>query len=361
MRPVSHASLLGFLLLAVCATLSSAPATQRPTRPNERTTSQAPQSDPAAQSQPGPKAPRVQWVSAASIASRLDLSLQWLEPERKFRLKNSRNQYDFEVDSRECELAGERVFLGEAVRMVKGQPSFSLIDADKLVIPIIRPGEGASRVPGLKTIVLDPGHGGNDAGMINKRLGICEKNIALDTVLRLQKILQQEGYRVVLTRKDDRKIELPDRPGLAEKADADLFVSVHFNSVESGVEKVTGVEVFTLTPRYQLSTDQKPDPQYANIPNPGNATDHWNTVLGSAVHRRLLRDLEVPDRGLKRGRLAVLRLSTCPAILVESGYLSNDTEARKLGTPQYRQRIAEAIAIGIKDYAIAIDAARRRK
>ncbi|MFA5265187.1 MAG: N-acetylmuramoyl-L-alanine amidase, partial [Opitutaceae bacterium] len=245
--------------------------------------------------------------------------------------------------------------------MVKGQASFSLIDADKLLAPIMQPGSGASSVPGLKTIVLDPGHGGNDAGMINKHLGICEKNLTLDTVLRLKKVLESNGYRVILTRKDDRRVELPERPAVAEKADADLFVSVHFNSVEQGAEKVTGVEVFTMTPQYQLSTDQKTDPQYASIPNPGNAQDHWNAVLGFSVHKRLLQDLEIPDRGLKRGRLAVLRLCVCPAVLIESGYLSNEAEARKLGTSKYRQRIAEAIAAGIHDYAIAIDAARRMR
>ncbi|MFA5264253.1 MAG: hypothetical protein WC378_10535, partial [Opitutaceae bacterium] len=164
MRSVGHAALLCTSLLAGCSALSSAPVAQRPTRPNAvpsdyRQTENAPSQAPS-----GHKALRVQWVPAASFASRLGLSFSWVEPNRKFRLKGVRGVYDFEMDSRECELAGQRVFMGEAARMVKGQASFSLIDADKLLAPIMQPGSGASSVPGLKTIVLDPGHGGNDAG-----------------------------------------------------------------------------------------------------------------------------------------------------------------------------------------------------
>lgn len=114
-----------------------------------------------------------------------------------------------------------------------------------------------------------------------------------------------------------------------------------------------------MTPQYQMSADQQPDPQYQNSAQPGNANDHWNILIGYYLHRNLLKELDVPDRGLKRGRLAVLRGASCPAVLVESGYLSNETEAKKLATPQYRQKIAEALLDGIKDYATALDAARR--
>ena len=146
-----------------------------------------------------------------------------------------------------------------------------------------------------------------------------------------------------------------------EAAGAQLFISLHFNSVENKADSVTGVEVFTLAPQWQLSSDQKPDPVYAPLHNPGNDHDHWNTVIGASLHKALLDELKVSDRGMKRSRFAVLRLAPCPAVLVESGYLSNDAEARRIATPQYRQKIAEAIAEGVDHYAQSLEAARRAR
>jgi N-acetylmuramoyl-L-alanine amidase len=334
---------------------------QRPMRPGETKAAPALPSSTNTPSQGSPKFPRTEWVSAGAFASKNALSLDWSEGQKRFQLKDRSLTLSFEIDSRECDLDGQRCFLGEAVRLIKGQPSFPKIDAEKLLLPFIKPGQGMPRQAPLRTIVIDPGHGGNDSGMINRRLNLQEKVLTLDTAQRLKKLLEVDGYRVVLTRRDDRYIELPDRAAIADKVGADLFVSIHFNSVEQGAEKVTGVEVFTMTPQYQLSTDQKPDPQFAHIANPGNSFDHWSLVLASKVHGRLLRGLAVPDRGLKRGRLAVLRLAPCPAVLVESGYLSHDAEARKLATPEYRQRIAEAIAKGVRDYSSTFGPAHKQR
>jgi N-acetylmuramoyl-L-alanine amidase len=352
-RLVCFGALVCSLLMASCSALDSAPVKSTPTRPETvKKGAKSAQSSPAT-------APRVEWVAATSLASRMGLKFSWVEQDKKFQIKGATGVFEFNVDSRECTLRDERAFLGEAVRMVKGQPSFTRTDADRMVEPIIRPGSRQKTVPALKTIVLDPGHGGGDSGMVNKKLGLQEKVLALDTAFRLKKLLEEEGYKVIMTRSNDQYIELLDRPDVATKAEADLFVSIHFNSVEQGAERVTGVEVFTMTPQYQLSADQQPDPQFQNTAQPGNANDHWNILIGYYMHRNLLKDLGVSDRGLKRGRLAVLRGATCPAVLVESGYLSNDAEAKKIATPQYRQKIAEAMLDGIKDYGTALSAARR--
>lgn len=355
-RLVCFGALVCSLLLASCSSLDSAPVKSSPTRPGAATKARGVSK--AAQASTF-KAARVEWVSASSLASRMGLKLVWVEADKKFQLKGASGIFEFNVDSRECTVRGDRAFLGEAVRMVKGRPSFSRVDAEKFVEPVVRPGFRQKSIPSLKTIVLDPGHGGSDSGMVNKKLGLLEKVLTLDTAFRLKKLLEEEGFKVVLTRSKDQYIELLDRPDVAKKIDADLFVSIHFNSVEQGAERVTGVEVFTMTPQYQMSADQQPDPQFQNTSQPGNANDHWNIVIGYYMHRNLLKELDVPDRGLKRGRLAVLRGASCPAVLVESGYLSNETEAKKLATPQYRQRVAEALVDGIKDYATALEAARR--
>lgn len=115
-----------------------------------------------------------------------------------------------------------------------------------------------------------------------------------------------------------------------------------------------------MTPQYQLSADRRLDDQVP-VFNPGNAMDVWNSVLGYHVHREMLISLKVPDRGLKRGRYAVLRLARCPAVLIEAGFLSHDGEARRVGTPQYRQEIAAAIATGVRHYAATLAAVRAQQ
>lgn len=294
------------------------------------------------------------------LGSRFGLRFVWLDPDhRRFALQNRTQRLEFELDSRECEICGLRVFLGEPVRLIRGVPALSRTDLDLFVTPIVRPGYGAPRLRAVRTIVIDPGHGGRDTGKVNSRLGLMEKTLTLDTAKRVKRLLEASGFRVVLTRTSDRYVGLADRPEVAERCHADLFVSIHFNSVVTGADRVTGVETFTMTPQGQLSTDGESD-QFTNIFNPGNANDYWNTVLGACLHRAVLGELRTPDRGLKRGRLAVLRLAHCPATLIESGYLSNDTEARRLALPQVREEIAEAIVNGIKAYAADVEAVRRR-
>jgi N-acetylmuramoyl-L-alanine amidase len=86
----------------------------------------------------------------------------------------------------------------------------------------------------------------------------------------------------------------------------------------------------------------------------GNRFDHWNTAASYAMHRELIENLKVSDRGLKRARWKVLVLAPCPATYVEAGYLSNDGEARKVATPAYRQKLAEGISSGVKAYAATL-------
>ncbi len=384
--PAPLIALLGVLALAACSVSNSAPL-QRPTRPGQplaspqeaSALSHTPSASPSAQTTPAPKAssssqakssatqgkqpgssahPSNQYVPFAPLAATFGYKILWTEPEKKFQLKTRAQTLEFEVNSRDHELGGLRVFFGEPIRMIKGEPHLSRIDADRILTPFLRPGYGVKVPDELKTIVLDPGHGGKDAGKVSESLKIQEKTLTLDTALRLKKLLEADGYKVVLTRSDDRSIELPERPEVAEKAGADLFISIHFNSVENGAERVTGVETFSMTPKNQLSTSLEAD-QYVHVANPGNVNDHWNFVLASSIHRKLLGELKASDRGLKRARWAVLRLAPCPAVLVESGYISNEAEAKKLLKGDYRQRIAEAIAEGVRAYALSVETARR--
>ena len=352
------AALAGLCLLAAGGVFASAPAVSPPPRPGATAAASA-SATPAAPALSTVRFGHVEYVDAADFGGHFGLKFAWLEDEKRFQLKSAATKWEIRVDSRESMIDGLRVFLGDPVRLSKGRPYFSRIDAERLLTPILQPGWGETRVPALKTIVLDPGHGGKDTGKVNERLKVQEKDLALDTALRLKQRLEQDGYRVALTRNDDRAVELTERATVARQEQADLFLSIHYNSVENDVERVTGVEVYAMTPQHQLSADRKPDDQ-VEVFNDGNRYDHWNAVLGDVVHRQLLNELKVSDRGLKRGRLAVLRLAPCPAVLIESGYLSQDAEARKLATPAYRQKIAEAIADGVQAYAAILDGLRRK-
>lgn len=312
----------------------------------------------------------VEYVDAVAFGMRFGLKAELSAGARKLVLKSKWTTLEFEADTRECAVNGLRVFLGEAARDYKGGLYLSQIDAERFIGPMLLPGLNQSAVPPLRIIMLDPGHGGIDPGMQNKRLELNEKTLALDTAQRLKALLEAQGYKVFLTRTSDRHLsknkreDLQMRAEMAQRAGADLFISIHFNSVASKADTVTGVETFTMTPRYQYSTggtsDDRDDDEVKQA-NPGNRNDAWNSLLGYTFHRELLGSLGASDRGLKHARFAVLRLVSCPAVLVESGYLSNDTEAKKIGTPAYRQKIADAIASGVRVYANALEGERRRR
>ena len=195
--------------------------------------------------------------------------------------------------------------------------------------------------------------GGNDPGKSNPKLGVNEKTFALDVALRTGRLLVAGGHRVVLTREDDSFVSLPQRAVIAGVARAEVFVSIHFNALADD-RKTSGVEVYSFAPRFQRSSNAW-SPAVPNdtedYASPGNRFDHWNTVLAHAIHRRFVVDLKTPDRGKKLMHLAVLRPLQCPGVLVECGFLTSNTEARKIATPAYRQQLAVTLAAGFATIA----------
>jgi N-acetylmuramoyl-L-alanine amidase len=301
----------------------------------------------------------VDYVDAADFGKKFGLKAAWIKAGDRLALRSENIRIELEHDSREISFNGIRVFMGEGARIHRRTLRISKIDAERLLTPLLRPASVPGSVPSLQVIALDAGHGGRDPGKENKKLRVNEKTFTLDVVRRAEKLLTQQGYKVLLTRKSDTYVELGDRPAAATRAGADLFISVHFNAVASNVERVSGTETYTMTPQYQRSAGDSDRDSMDGIANPGNANDHWNALLGYHMQRAMLADLKTSDRGLKRGRLAVLRLATCPAVLVEAGFLSNTAEAKKISTPEYRQKIADAIADGVRAYASALAAARK--
>ncbi len=185
----------------------------------------------------------------------------------------------------------------------------------------------------LPTIVIDAGHGGHDSGAMGN--GLVEKTLTLDTALRLEHQLRLRGYRVVLTRCDDTFLELIERSEVANALSNPLFVSIHFNDNATtsgdGVETFYAVQKAGLLPIFSIA--EEPSPLFAQC-----------------VQAAMVTGLGVTDRGTKSRQLSVVRHALCPAVLVEGGFINNPEEARKLALPEYRERIAIAVADGIGDF-----------
>ncbi len=291
----------------------------------------------------------VDYINAEVFLRRYNLHPQWLEVGQKQRFSSAWTSIELEADSREIQFNGLRLFLGSGTLVREQHLWIDRIDAEKLLAPLLKPATYATQARPVRKIVIDAGHGGKDGGTANRELKLQEKTFALDVAQRLRHLLEAQGFEVVMTRNDDRFIELRDRAVIGQTEQADLFVSVHFNA--AGRSAVHGTETYVFTPRHQRSTSsEKADPS-DHTEELGNQNDAWNAVLGYQVHRSLCDQLGGMDRGLKRARFAVLRLAKCPAVLVESAYLSNPAEARKIATPAFRAEIAQGIANGVIAYA----------
>lgn len=345
------------------ATPANAPASKEAPAP----TRSAP-TRPAQHLWPFTKIDGVEWVKLDDVAAHFRLKLAWEKAGVRLTLADARGvRLRFEANQRDFHLDGVRVFLGRPALQHKGAVWITRLDVLKTVAPLLAPEAHLAHLPAAppKVIVLDAGHGGNDPGKQNLNLKLDEKDMTLDVVLRLKKQLELRGYTVKLTREKDERLapeqraDLDRRAAVSKDAKADLFLSIHFNAVEpKDAARVTGTETYVLTPQFQWSsTDNKGD-ALTGTAFPANRQDTANVVLGYQLHRAMLAGLKTSDRGFKRGRLRVLLLPECPAALLEAAYLSNDTEAARVGTPEFRQQIAESIADGVQNYTALLAALR---
>jgi N-acetylmuramoyl-L-alanine amidase len=299
------------------------------------------------------------YVGLEAVADSLGLRLVRSVPDSAVMLKSGAQPVARLADrSRQVDIRGLRVFLGDPVVALGGAFLVSRIDYEGRLLPRFRP-ELCGAPPAVpRVIAIDPGHGGEDPGAENRILGTMEKTYTLDVSLRLRKLLEGAGYKVVLTRDSDRDVPKPMRSEIANLAGADLFISVHFNLIHND-RRTTGVEVMSFPPRTQRSTESW-SPGYRDDAEPRaspvNAFDAWSAVLGGALHRSLLDELRDGDRGEKFEHLAVLRGLKCPGVLVEPAFISSDVEGARLETPAFRDRIAAAILAGVEEYAAEIRA-----
>lgn len=188
---------------------------------------------------------------------------------------------------------------------------------------IANPSSPLPRVPkGRIVVIVDPGHGGKDPGAIGIG-GLREKDVILPIAQQVASLLEQQGVQAVMTRKSDYFVDLAPRVTMAERANADLFVSIHANAVGPNRPDVSGLET------YYYSSGQR---------------------LAQTIHSSILQSLDVKNRGVRRARFYVLRKSSMPSVLVEVGFVTGREDAAKLSNPTYRSQMAQAIARGILQY-----------
>ena len=250
-------------------------------------------------------------------------------------------------------IGGTKVYLDDNIDEKKGKLTVTRLDYDKVLVPLFW--RLPPQLPGSKRIVIDPGHGGKDPGIVSATLGYTEKAATLDTALRLKLLLEKRGFEVILTREKDTFVDLDDRPAAANKLKADCFISLHYNGGAKGDATTAGIETYCLTPAGQYSTN-KASGRADITAEPGNRFDTFNLLLGWNVQRSLVKATSAEDRGVRRARFAVLRPLNCPGILVEGGFISSRAEGAQIANAAYRQKLAEAIGDGVIAYVTRVRA-----
>ncbi|MDT0013049.1 N-acetylmuramoyl-L-alanine amidase [Listeria cossartiae] len=173
------------------------------------------------------------------------------------------------------------------------------------------------------TIVIDPGHGGNDPGAKGAN-GTIEKEMTLKTAKQLKEKLESRGAKVILTRNSDKYISLKARTNVAAKNNADVFISIHFDSLEDTSKAVSGQTTY-----YYDNSDK-------------SLAESINTTLGN--------DLPTSNRGSRVGDYYVVRENSQPAVLLELGYLSSAKDERNINSASYRSQIADSVTDGLSNY-----------
>jgi N-acetylmuramoyl-L-alanine amidase len=288
------------------------------------------------------------WVSLARWCQNIGLSAPALlsaSPLPTYELSTKNGNFLFCAGSQVAHWSGTELRLGFSPLWIDRQPYIHRLDLSKTVVPLIL--ESTFLYSNLPVLVLDPGHGGEDAGARSAVERAWEKQFTLDWARRVQSLLATNGWQVFLTRTNDVEMALSNRVSFAAEHHADLFLSLHFNSAGTNTSQA-GLETYCLTPAGMPSTITRgyEDDPGAEFPN--NAFDAQNLQLAFRLHRALLQVNGHKDRGVRRARfLGVLRNQQRPAILIEGGYLSNAREAQLIGQPAYRQKLAEAVALGL--------------
>ncbi len=220
----------------------------------------------------------------------------------------------------------------------KGDLMISEVDMVKLIDPVLRPTYIADRRL-VRTVIIDPGHGGYDTGIDSAF--VHEADFTMQLAFTLRELLAKRGFTVVLTHEQNRHLSDQQRIEHTNQADAAIFISLHLNSGRSDIQ---GIETYTAVP------------DSPGIPRrPVNKFDAASAALAFAVHSSLVNTTGAQDGACRRARFSMLNSIECPAIMVLVGYASHKEEGTRLATPEYREQLATAITEGVINFAHALN------
>ena len=286
------------------------------------------------------------YLSVDNISKFYGLPAEVVPSGAKIQTDTADHPLEFVSGSREAIINGARSWLCFPVIEQDGKSLVTRTDVAKTIEPLVRP-HRVPNVGNVQTVVLDAGHGGHDKGQVS-RYG-AEKDFALDVARKLRPILQAKGLRVIMTREGDYFVPLEVRAKIANSARNSIFVSIHFNATNDD-PNATGFEIFSFTPRGAPSTSDGPVTTNSVNMQPGSSADAQSMALSACIYHSLLGHLPEYDRGIKRARFAVLRLTKVPAVLIEGGFLTERGESKLISNKDWRAKLAGAIGIGIENY-----------
>jgi len=303
---------------------------------------------PTVRTNPPPSAPVMTWTSLDRWAAENKIGPPRLlarAPVAAYAIGTANGTMVLDIGSREAAWNGTEVNLGFAPEFIDDQVFVHGADLRKNIEPLLL---GPALGFGNRVIVIDPGHGGFNIGTHSVLDGRFEKEFTLDWAKRLAPLLETNGWKVFLTRTSDVTVSNLDRVIFAEAHHADLFISLHFNSGAPD-KKPAGLVTYCLTPVGMPSTLTRGWPDLWLQVFPNNAYDAQNLQLAVRVHSVLVRATGIEDRGVCHLRFdTVLRGQNRPAILIEGGFMSNPHEARLIENPEFRQKLAQAVADALR-------------
>lgn len=242
---------------------------------------------------------------------------------------------------REGTVNGVQVYFLYPMLLKNSEPYISEVDFLTCLDPLLR-----YKTPvklGMKTIMIDAGHGGSDPGAMNG--SHKEKVYTLQIAKRLQTQLEKLGFRVIMTRTGDTYPTLQDRAALCKKYKPDLYISIHCNS--STNKTPAGIETYRAVP---VGGTETKGSKVKTEKQSANEFDANSSRLAFEIQKGMLAATGAADRGTRHQAIYVIGNASCPAVLVEVGYLSNDAELKKIVSPEYQNKIVSGILAGLAGY-----------
>lgn len=306
------------------------------------------------------------YTSLEPLCEKYDLRCDYDRMLQKFTLSNGDHTLVFTPQSEYALVNRNVVKMSGKAKLVRGElqiPSDAVPEIERLL------GQPIPRRERRLTVVIDAGHGGKDPGALARRYKMHEKDICLDIAKRLKRLLENDNFKVVMTRETDVFLELQERCDVANKAGADVFISIHVNAARN--RTASGVEVYYPPAKYegdlwagkQSAEFGVPPKVYGSREGDSKELNDilidilceeyrvQSKELAEEIHNAMVEELGAAGRGARCNRnFHVLRATNCTSVLVEVGFISNREEERLLNDASYRQRIAVSIADGLKRF-----------